>query len=461
MSGVGLRTKLVVALAVLAALASATIGWFSYRATADRLQAEVDRSLDLGAREVRLRIERGGSTGFRPPLIGREGDGGRRGRPDAVFDLVVAQLLARDGAVLAVSRAGELPVDAVDVAVADRSGPPEVRRSLSIDGEPYRMLTERVDGGPYGAVQMARSLAENQRLLDALRNRILWAVVVVVTAAAVLGWVVARQVTRRLVHLTDAAEQVARTGRLDVAVPTDGTDETGRLGAAFASMLGALRRSRDEQQRLVQDAGHELRTPITSLRTNISVLRRADRLTPTQLQELLDDLDGETRELSVLVNELVELATDRREDEPVEPVALAAVAERVADRARRRTGRVVTVAADASVVLGRVGGLERAVQNLVDNAVKFDPDGTAPVEVTVVAGTVTVLDRGPGIADADLPHVFERFYRSIEARGRPGSGLGLSIVQTVAESHGGTVFARPRPGGGSAIGFTVPTVTPR
>jgi two-component system, OmpR family, sensor histidine kinase MprB len=262
-------------------------------------------------------------------------------------------------------------------------------------------------------------------------------------------------VTRRLTTLTTTAEEVAQTGRLDIEVPVQGSDEAGRLGIAFNEMLTALARSKEDQQRLVQDAGHELRTPLTSLRTNMSVLRR-HALEPDTRSQVLDDLESETRELTDLVNELVELATDRSRDEPTEDVSLAELAERVALRAQRRTNRIVTVAADDTVVVGRRQGLERAISNLVDNALKFDAHGTAPVEIVVRNGEVTVYDRGPGIKPDDLPHLFDRFFRSVDARSEPGSGLGLSIVREVAQRHGGTVFARPREGGGAAIGFTVP-----
>jgi two-component system sensor histidine kinase MprB len=239
-------------------------------------------------------------------------------------------------------------------------------------------------------------------------------------------------------------------------VPVDGTDEAGRLGAAFNEMLAALARSKDDQQRLVQDASHELRTPLTSLRTNISVLRRHDRLAPDTMAKVLDDLDGEARELTDLTNELVELATDRRSDEPPSELSLGVLAERVAARAARRTGRRVVVDADAAVVTGRPLMLERAITNLVDNAAKFDEGGEAPIEVVVRQGTVEVLDRGPGIAPADLPHLFDRFYRASAARSCPGSGLGLAIVKGVAEVHAGSVFAAQRPGGGAVVGFKVP-----
>ncbi len=246
----------------------------------------------------------------------------------------------------------------------------------------------------------------------------------------------------------------------------EGRDEVGRLAASLTTMLDRLAAARAAQDRLVQDAAHELRTPLTRLRTNASVLRRIGELTPDARERLVADLQGETRELSHLVDELVELALSGRGDGAVdpaeEPVALAAVAERVAERVRRRTGRAVRVDADGSVVRGRRQGLERAVGNLLENAAKFDggddgergDGGREPLEVHVEEGRVTVRDRGPGIDPADAERVFDRFYRADSARGLPGSGLGLAIVRDVAHAHGGTVFARARPGGGAAVGFT-------
>jgi len=209
----------------------------------------------------------------------------------------------------------------------------------------------------------------------------------------------------------------------------------------------------------VQDAGHELRTPLTSLRTNISVLRRHDDLPPETRARVLTDLDLETRELTTLVNELVELATDQRSDEVAEPVDLPALVERVSERARRRTGRsiVVQIGPNSEVaVTGRPSALERAVSNLLDNAGKFDTSGGA-IDVSVEPGRVTVCDRGPGIDPADLPHVFDRFFRAVDARSQPGSGLGLSIVADMARGHGGEAFARNRDGGGACVGFQIPT----
>jgi two-component system sensor histidine kinase MprB len=353
-----------------------------------------------------------------------------------------------------------LPVTGADreVAVADDPGVVETRED-SANGEDYRIATVSLGSGS-GAVQIGQRLSPTERMLDSLALQMVGVGAAVLVGAGLAGWLVGRRVTGRLVRLTEAAEYVSSTGRLDLPAPGSedaGGDEVGRLGNAFNAMLARLASAKDEQRRLVQNASHELRTPLTSLRTNVSVMRRFERLSPEARERLVDDLQGETRELTDLVNELVELATDSREDEPATEVVLREVAERVAARARRRTGREVVVDADDSVVTGRAGALERALSNPVENAAKFDPEGTAPIEIVVRGGRVEVRDRGPGIDDAEVGHVFERFYRATSARAMPGSGLGLSMVSDIAAQHGGGVFARNREGGGAVIGFWVPT----
>jgi two-component system, OmpR family, sensor histidine kinase MprB len=445
---VTLRTKLMLALASLAAAATIAIGFFSYTATASRLNAQINSSLDSTAQSMVNAIQ-GGEPGS------GYGHGGVR-LPPASDQLVLQQFIDPAGRVYGLPGALSIPVTQRDRDVTalgdDNEG---VRRTVKIDGRNYRVETVSVGNGQ-GAVQVARDLSENEAVLAALRNRILIATVLIVIAGALIGWWIAGQITRRLTRLTNTAEEVTKTGMLDVAVPVQGTDETGRLAVAFNEMLSALARSKEDQQRLVQDAGHELRTPLTSLRTNTSILRRHE-LSTEERGQILDDLDSETKELTDLVNELVELATDRSRDEKVTEVDLADVAKRVAARAERRTNRSVTVDADDSVVLVRRQGVERAVSNLVDNALKFD-ESDAPVEIVVHQGVVTVLDRGPGIDAEDREHVFDRFFRAVGARSRPGSGLGLSIVRDVADRHHGSVFAEPREGGGSAIGFRLPPI---
>jgi two-component system, OmpR family, sensor histidine kinase MprB len=452
-----LRLKIVAALVLLAACATAAVGFSSYVSTRHELNEVVDSSLTTAAANpVQLYRVFGRGPGIRPGQgLDTDGDGGVvEGVQPRAFDAVLAQVIDADGTVQQSPRSGQLPVDTADRAVANGtytglSQP----RDVTIDGEAFRMLTVPVPGG---AIQIARSSRETERALTVIRNRTLLSVSFVIIGAALIGWLIGRQVTRRLVRLTQAADDVAKTGRLDVEVPVSGADETGRLGAALNGMLGALARSRQQQQQLVQDAGHELRTPLTSLRTNVSVLRRFDNLEPEARHQLVADLDTETKELTALVNELVELATDRRDDEPAQDCEFGVLCEQAAARVRRRTGREISLVADKSMVSCRPAAIDRAVLNVIDNAAKFSAAGA--IDVRVEGGRVAVSDRGPGIPVEDLPHVFDRFYRSVGSRSQPGSGLGLAIVRDIVESHGGTVFAENRVGGGATVGFSLPTV---
>ena len=430
-----LRLKLMLALIVLAIGATLAIGVASYTTTRHELEETVDRSLDSASRRLDGPVVQGP---------------GRPNRP-GTFEQILVQHLARDGSIAEAPESGALPITSADLAVALSVDPgARSRHNVEIDGELFRVLTVRAGNGG-GALMLARSLEEVERSLDSILHSTLWAVAVVAVVSALVGWLIARQATRRLTRLTVAAGVVASSGRLDVEVPTDGADESGKLGRAFAGMLQSLQRSKREQHQLVQDASHELRTPLTSLRTNVAVLRRGfEQLQPEAREQLLADLDSETRELTDLVNELVELATGARDDEPMQPMRLVDVVDRAAERARRRFNRDVEVRADASLVEGRPGALERAVQNLIDNACKFAATGA--IEVTVLNGAVSVRDHGPGLVEADIPHLFDRFYRSVQMRGMPGSGLGLAIVKSVAEAHGGTVFARNAEGGGAELG---------
>ncbi|MFG2312716.1 ATP-binding protein [Streptomyces sp. NPDC048566] len=363
-----------------------------------------------------------------------------------------------------------LPVTRQDRTVAGdpAAGRIEEDRDVEAADGRYRLATVSLGGGR-GAVQVAQQFSDTEDLLRELQQRTVLLVGAVVVAAGLFGWWLARRITRRLVRLAGAAEDVARTGHLGIQVPVTGHDEVGRLGRSFDRMLGRLAQSEEDQRRLVQDAGHELRTPLTSLRTNISLLRRIDELSPEMREELVADLALESRELTDLVNELVALAAGQSDTEPVRRVDLAELAEDAVIVARRRTGREITLVATGDTALdGRPAALQRAVSNLVENAAKFDRGGGEPIEVVVTGrpggpaapgarpGTVRVevRDRGPGIGADDLVRVFDRFYRAADARSLPGSGLGLSIVREVATAHGGTPFAHARDGGGTVIGFT-------
>jgi len=424
-----LRTKLAISFAALAAAVAALMGVIGYAATNEQLERATDQALLSG----------GGGRQMGPEQEEA------RGR-DAVTVLSPSgEVLRSDGVV-------QLPVTDADRAAAASDRPSVESRTQTVDGTPYRILTV-APGQSRGAVIVARDWSEAASVLRRLAGVLTVCAIGLSALAAVIGWWLATAISKRLVRLTDTAEEVSETGRLDVEVPGGGTDEVGRLALSFNTMLGRLSASQADQQRLVQDAGHELRTPLTSLRTNISLLERFDELSPEVRARVLADLRGESRELTGLVNEVLALAGGQGAGGEPEPVRLASVAETVAKRARRRTQRKITVSADESHVVAPRAAVERAVWNLVDNAAKFDPSG-APIDIRVADGAVEVMDRGPGVATEDVPHLFDRFYRAVGSRGLPGSGLGLAIVKDVAEASGGRVSVRPREGGGSVFGIT-------
>lgn len=459
--GLTVRQRVVVALVAVALGVAALIGGIGYGATAHVLQDEIDRSLASAA----ATLSQGGTVAA--VIAQAEGpgrrDGGRGaggGGDDGPQEGIVqsAQTVTAGGAVTLMTGI-QLPVGDAARAVASATAGVQHVETVTVHGTDYRVLAVAL-GDQRGLIQVARELTVTENVLSDLAWTTVLIALAVLVVAALAGWFIARQITRRLTALTAAAERVGVTGRWELDVEPRGvTDEVGRLGEAMRSMLAELARSRDDQQRLVQDAGHELRTPLTSLRTNISVLRRFEELSADSRTRLLDDVRSEARELTDLVNELVDLATDRRDAETPEDFDLAAVADRVASVYRRRSGRVITVtAAHPTVVRGRRHAIERAVSNLVENAVKFDPAGS-PVDVQIVPGddavAVAVSDRGPGLEAGDAERIFDRFHRSVAARSLPGSGLGLAIVRDVAVAHGGIVSATDRPGGGAVIGFTV------
>ena len=305
-----------------------------------------------------------------------------------------------------------------------------------------------------------RSLVPARRSapLSVIRRRTLQSVALVIIGAAFLGWLIGRQVTRRLVRLTQAADDVAATGRLDVEVPVSGSDETGRLGSAFNGMLGALGAQQGSAAAVGAGRGPRVAYAADEPAHQCVPCCAGWRASPPKpAQQLLDDLDSETKELTALVNELVELATDRRDDEPAQDCDLEVVV-----RTSRRSGSAANGARDHrrrrrldGVVPARA--IDRAVVNIIDNAAKFS-DRPASSRSRCSAGALAVSDRGPGVPADDLPHIFDRFYRSVASRSLPGSGLGLAIVRDIVESHGGTVFAEAREGGGTTVGFTLPTL---
>ena len=320
-----------------------------------------------------------------------------------------------------------------------------------VEGIHVRELVIPASGGY--ALQLVRPLDEVDRLLDRIRLVLVLVSLGGVAAAAVFGALVARTALRPVRRLTREAEVVAETRDLSRRIGLQGDDELARLGSSFDTMLAALDESQRQQRQLVADASHELGTPLTSIRTNVEVLARRHDLLPEAREALLADLVGQLGEMSGLVTGLVELASEPPTELERTHVQLDELVEDAVARAERLAPQVrFETALAPSVVHGVPGRLERAVANVLDNAVKWSsPGGT--VEVGVAGGVVTVRDHGPGIGEEDVPH---GFYRSAAARSMPGSGLGLAIVKRVVEEHGGTATVHQADGGGTVVRLAFP-----
>ncbi|HSC51179.1 MAG TPA: HAMP domain-containing sensor histidine kinase [Gaiellaceae bacterium] len=441
-----LRTRLALAAAAAVGLAVLAASVVVYVVVHQQLRNEIDHSLETRLTEIangpfRISVDENGYLRIPGP-----GPGVESTYVQAVFgsgNNVVTEL-----------ESPALPPSNRDRRAAEAGHGRAYFSDKTVQGTKYRVLTlpSTSTAGPL-VIQVFRPLKAVDRTLHRITVFLFLIAAGGMGVAAALGLLVSRAALTPVRRLTHTAEAVTETRDLSQRIePTStGDDELGRLAGSFNTMLAALEASSRAQRQLVADASHELRTPLTSLRTNIEVLARGNKLAPGDRERLLDDVVEQIDEMTALIGELIELARETRPDaidEPAREVRLDELAAEAVERARRNRPEVdFTTDFDDSVVHGTPSRIERAVANLLDNAAKWSPPG-GPVEVAVREGEVSVRDHGPGIADEDLPYVFDRFYRSRDARGMPGSGLGLAIVKQVAESHGGAVVAeRPEDGG--------------
>lgn len=444
----GLGARLAVVFALMAATTALLVGGATYVTTDLQVLSEVDRFLEERVEEI--------TDGRRSQQRNRR-DRNSNDPVDLTSPDAEVQILDQDGNILTNSGL-VLPVDNTDRDLAaDNGSTRAVLRTISIEGVEYRMITDNLSGG--GAVQVARSLDESVGLVRGLQTRILLIAGTLAAIAGVVGWVIAQRTTRPLRALTEAVDEVAATRNFAVPVPTDGSDEVGRLGRGFNRMLSALEVSQEQQKRLVQDTAHELRTPLTSITANVEWLMRAPDLDASTRSETLGGVRRELGELNDLMAEIIELATDSHEPAPLMEIEVSGVVTEAVEQFRRRTGRTVLIQATPAMVLGDPDSLARAVTNLLSNAHKYSPSGS-PIEVLSEAGTIAVSDEGAGIPPEERDRVFDRFYRRDSDRSKPGSGLGLSIVSGIVEQHGGAVFVGASATGGAQVGFRLPLIEP-
>ena len=427
-----LRVTLLAAAAVAIAVAgSAAVVYVVVR---HQLLGEVDSSLISRVRDF---VEHPG-PGFAPGYV-RLGPQASVSGPPVVLQVIASN---GDGAQL------DLPGLAHAKELAAQGGRPFYTDG-TVQKTHVRVYTAQIGDGL--AVQAVRTLGEVDHTLNQLGLYMLFIGLTGVAIAGGLGMIVATAALRPISNLTAVAEEVADTRDLSRRIEVATQDELGRLASAFNEMLGALEASIKAQRRLVADASHELRTPLSSLRTNIEVLIGGKKLPDDERDKLLADVIGEVEELSALVGDLVEIDRDRPAE--LEDVRLDELVASAVERAKVRTPKVLfRTTLEESAIRGAPAQLDRAVSNLLDNAAKW----SSSVDVGVAGTDVTVRDHGPGIAEADLPYVFDRFYRAANARNLPGSGLGLAIVRQVALAHGGEVTAENAEGGGALFRIHLP-----
>jgi two-component system, OmpR family, sensor histidine kinase MprB len=463
---VSLRTRIAGVAGLAVAIAVVLGALLAYVAIRSELRGEVDQALRERVAPVAQQFSPTADpsdpgAGMPPP--GPQGHGLFGDRPPAIYKVFdrhapayggaagYVQFITPGGAVLRpADEHGELPTSTQALGIG-ASGSGSRFEDVDVNGEHVRVLT--VGLGEIGAVQVARPLDE----VDSVLHRVLLILIAMsaggIALGAAMGGGVARAALAPVRRFTSGTERIATSGDIARRMDVEGDDELARLARSFNATLDELEQSVEAQRQLVADAGHELRTPIASLRANIQVLEEADRLPPGELAALRSDIVSELDELTALVADIVELARGTKPGEAeVDDVRLDLVVDQLVERTRRRAGRQVSFDLDLEPTLlrGQQERIARAVSNLIDNARKWSPAGGL-VEVRLRDGALSVRDHGPGFQEADLPHVFDRFFRSDRARATPGSGLGLAIVRQAAEAGGGWTEASNAPGGGALV----------
>ncbi|WP_431679886.1 sensor histidine kinase [Kitasatospora sp. KL5] len=461
--GRSLRSRLAVLTAAAVAVAialSALACWFLVR---DRLYQQVRNNLRnappvlVGPQQRLIACGDDARTALERAATAAAADPENRRNPQPNrWDV---QLIAADGSIcFPLSSERAIKTSPSDLSVLGTHGT-TFRDGEYLDGSPAMVrrssVTLTVDGVTGQYVQLvAEGVSDVQDSLRELAFILIGVAAGGVVLAGVAGRIVARSALKPVDRLSDAVEHIARTEEVGTTIPVHGKDEIARLSTSFNSMSTALLNSRERQTRLIADAGHELRTPLTSLRTNVDLLIRSDetgRPLPADTRtRLLGNMKAQMQELTLLIGDLLQLS---RPDSPkpgqnLAVVALHEIAGRAVERARLRgPGLVFNLAVHPWYVHGDAAALERAVINLLDNAVKYSPPGGA-VDVSLIDGRLTVRDHGPGIPQDELQYVFDRFWRSPSSRQLPGSGLGLSIVAQTVRDTGGEVALGPAADGG-------------
>ena len=444
------RLRVTILTAAAVAVAAIAAGAVMYIMVQQQLDAAFNDTLKTTAQTARLQ------GGPRPDdRFGGRGSNAVQylsGRAD-----IFAQIVDGSGAIVGWDpQAGQSPELVTSEVVAVANGKrADVFADVTTANGHFRVYAVPFTAGR--AFQVARPLNEIDAALASTRFALLGLAITAALLAALMGALIGRAVLTPLRRLNETVNDVTRTRDLSRRVAMSGGDEIAHLAGSFDRMLTALEISLRQQRQLVADASHELRTPLTSLRTNLELLARGQPTDPADRQQVLVELVGQIERLSTLVGDLIDLARDEEAARPIEDVRLdEVVADAITDMRGRYPHVRFDAALDETTVRGVRPRIARAVTNLLDNAGKWSP-ASGVVEVTVHEGEVSVRDHGPGVTPEDAPRVFDRFWRASNARSLPGSGLGLSIVKDIAESHGGSVTLEQASGGGARFRLRLAT----
>jgi two-component system OmpR family sensor kinase len=373
----------------------------------------------------------------------------------------------------------------IDTGAADLSRHAETPRGVELAGRSYRMVYHRVSGQlidtrgstdvgqAVGAIVVVLPVRNDQDTLGRLAAIEATVTVIAVLVVAALSVGVLRLGLRPLTTMAATATAIAR-GDQGRRVPVDRPhSEVGQLAVALNQAFDERRRAENQIRRFVADASHELRTPLTTIRGWADLYFQGGLRDGADMETAMSRIAEEAAQVSRLVEELLLLARlDEQRPLAATEVDLTVIAREVVGDAQvvdgtRQISLTSTPAGQPAVVVGDPDRLRQAVRNLVGNALQHTPPGTAvmvavaPDPVTPERVRLTVADAGPGIAAADLPHLFERFYRSDRSHAGTGSGLGLAIVQAIVHAHGGTVEVSNGPGRGARFSISLPVHEPR
>ncbi len=445
-----LRVRVAVALCVIAACATIIVSFFAVRITEANSVRVIDKSLERIANiaELEARLNENSSRPVEEALI-----------PTGTF----VQIQSPDGTskilwgeqAVQVPPTANVPEQAQEQAEKQDPGEPVYLDTLA-SGQPYRSLVQPSSSG--GTLIISRELTPTNELVDDLIFQLTITGVVVTFAAGLLGYWAASSMLRPLDRLTRAAEHVAETGDLKVDIRTSRSDETGRLSRAFDEMLAALVAAQDSQKRLLQDAGHELRTPVASLMANAETLQRYPEMDSESRSKIAEDLMSESQELARMIAALVDLTGVLDDSEPIQTCRANQLCQATAHRLPAASRGRIRVSGDAELE-GRPNQLQRALLNILNNAIKFSPAETGiEIEISAADGFVHIdtRDHGPGVPPEDVPFVFDRFKRAAEARQFDGSGLGLAIVTEICRHNGGSAQLWNHADGGAVVRISLP-----